>query len=127
MIIFSMILQWLKAGLDLALKHWKITLVVIACIAIYIHAIVSHRKVVALENEIIGLQATVDQYQRMSEVQQEQAKKQARSVVKQVAEVEKQKVVIDERIKYIYKTDPVSAQWATTPVPDAVADQLRNH
>jgi hypothetical protein len=44
-----------------------------------------------------------------------------------VTETEKQKVIIDERIKYIYKTDPVSAEWSAVPVPDAVADQLRNY
>jgi len=89
-----MIMIWLMKAwqgllklLELALKHWRITLAVIACVAVYAHAVLAHKRVTALEDQIIGYQATIDQYKR---------------------------------------TEAVLRQ-AAVPVPDAVADQLRNY
>ena len=113
--------------LEFALKHWRITLAVIVCVAVYAHAILAHKRVTALEDQIIGYQATIDQYKRTEAVLRQAVDKETVVAKQKVAETEKQKVIIDERIKYIYKTDPVSAEWSAVPVPDAVADQLRNY
>ena len=129
-----MIMIWLMKAwegllklLELALKHWRITVVIIGCILIYAHAIQANRRVTALENEIIGLTATIDEYKRIEAVQKRTVEKETVVAEKKVTETEKQKVVIDERIKYIYKNDPVSTQWSDTAVPDPVADQLREY
>lgn len=129
-----MIMVWLLKAwegalklLELALKHWRITLAVIACIAIYAHAVIANRRVSALEDQITAYQATIAQYKRTEAVLRQAVGKETAVAKKKVAETEKQKVVIDERIQYIYKTDPASADWSAVPVPDAVADQLRNY
>ena len=129
-----MIMIWLMKAwegllklLELALKHWRITLAVIACVAVYAHAVLAHKRVTALENQIVGYQATIDQYKRTEAVLRQAVDKETVVAKQKVTETEKQKVVIDERIKYIYKTDPVSADWSAVPVPDAVADQLRDY
>lgn len=129
-----MILIWLMKAwegalklLDLALKHWRITLAILACVAIFAHAVIASRRVTALEDQIIGYQATIDQYKRTEAVLRQSIAEQTVVAKQKVAETEKQKVIIDERIKYIYKTDPVSAEWSAVPVPDAVADQLRDY
>ena len=129
-----MIMIWLMKAwegilklLELALKHWRITLAVIACVAVYAHAVLAHKRVTALENQIVGYQATIDQYKRTEAVLRQAVDKETVVAKQKVTETEKQKVVIDERIKYIYKTDPVSADWSAVPVPDAIADQLRNY
>lgn len=129
-----MIMIWLMKAwegllklLELALKHWRITLAVIVCVAVYAHAVMAHKRVTALEDQIIGYQATIDQYKRTEAVLRQAVDKETVVAKQKVTETEKQKVVIDERIKYIYKTDPVSTEWANTAVPDSVADQLRNY
>jgi hypothetical protein len=129
-----MIMIWLMKAwqgllklLELALKHWRITVAVIICVAVYAHAVFAHKRVTALENQIIGYQATIDQYERTEAVLRKAVDEQTMVAKQKVTETEKQKVIIDERIKYIYKTDPVSAEWSVVPVPDAVADQLRNY
>lgn len=129
-----MIMIWLMKAwegllklLELALKHWRITLAVIVCVAVYAHAVLAHKRVTALEDRIIGYQATIDQYKRTEAVLRQAVDKETVVAKQKVAETEKQKVIIDERIKYIYKTDPVSAEWSAVPVPDAVADQLRDY
>ena len=129
-----MIMIWLMKAwegllklLELALKHWRITLAVIACVAVYAHAVLAHKRVTALENQIVGYQATIDQYKRTEAVLRQAVDKETVVAKQKVTETEKQKVVIDERIKYIYKTDPVSADWSAVPVPDAIADQLRDY
>ena len=129
-----MIMIWLMKAwegilklLELALKHWRITLAVIACVAVYAHAVLAHKRVTALETQIFGYQATIDQYKRTEAVLRQAVDKETVVAKQKVTETEKQKVVIDERIKYIYKTDPVSADWSAVPVPDAIADQLRNY
>jgi hypothetical protein len=129
-----MILIWLMKAwegalklFDIALKHWRITVAVIVCVAIYAHAVLAHKRVTALEDQIIGYQATIDQYKRTEAVLRQAVAEQTVVAKQKVTETEKQKVMIDERIKYIYKTDPVSAEWSAVPVPDAVADQLRNY
>lgn len=129
-----MIMIWLMKAwegllklFDLALKHWRITLAVIVCVAVYAHAVLAHKRVTALEDQIIGYQATIDQYKRTEAVLRQAVDKETVVAKQKVTETEKQKVIIDERIKYIYKTDPISAEWSAVPVPDAVADQLRDY
>ena len=129
-----MIMIWLMKAwegllklLELALKHWRITLAVIACVAVYAHAVLAHKRVTALENQIVGYQATIDQYKRTEAILRQAVDKETVVAKQKATETEKQKVVIDERIKYIYKTDPVSADWSAVPVPDAIADQLRDY
>tara|TARA_R110000822_G_scaffold3036_2_gene13854 strand:+ start:7058 stop:7447 length:390 start_codon:yes stop_codon:yes gene_type:complete len=113
--------------LEIAIKHWRITLVVIALITIYAHAVLASNRINALEQQVIGCQVTVNQYKQAETVLQQAVVKETVVAKQKVAETEKQKVVIDERIKYIYKTDTVSAEWATVLVPDTIADQLRNY
>jgi hypothetical protein len=112
-----MIMVWLLKAwegvlklLELALKHWRITLAVIACIAIYAHAVIANRRVSALEDQITAYQATIAQYKRTEAVLRQAVGKETAVAKKKVAE-----------------TDPASADWSAVPVPDAVADQLRNY
>lgn len=127
LIWLKLALGYVKEGLALALKYWRITLFCICCVVIYAHAVLASQRVSTLEKRLEQCKAQIAEYERISEAQKGKVKQEAKTVVIRVKDADKQKAEIHERIKYIYKTDPVSAEWATTPVPDSVADQLRDH
>lgn len=114
------------ALLHLALKHWKITLTVVCLVIIYAHAVNQSRRVSGLIKQIGVLEAQIEAYKDAERARKARAKAVAEDAQVQIKTVTERKDKVHETIKYIYRTDPEAKAWADTPVPDAVARELRD-
>lgn len=112
--------------LHLALKHWKVTLTVVCIVIIYAHAINQSRRIVAMSEKVTALEAQVKAYKDAEKARKAKEKAVTNDAKAQIKTVTEQKVKVHETIKYIYRTDPEAKAWGDTPVPDAIARELRD-
>ena len=107
--------------------NWRIAVVVVVLTAIFAHAFFGYRKVARLKEQVAVYEAAINEYRRLGEEQAKKAVEQVKVVEKLVYIEDKKRKEADEQIKVIYRDNAEARDWASTPVPDAVADRLRDY
>jgi uncharacterized membrane protein (DUF106 family) len=107
--------------------NWRIAVVVVVLTAIFAHAFFGYRKVARLKEQVAVYEAAINEYRRLGDEQAKKAVEQVKVVEKLVYIEDKKRKEADEQIKVIYRDNAEARDWASTPVPDAVADRLRDY
>lgn len=108
-------------------ENWKLFVVAVLITVVFAHAILGYRKVARLKEQVATYQAAINEYRRLGDEQAKKAAAQVKVVEKLVYVEDKKRKEADEQIKVIYRDNAEARDWASTPVPDAVADRLRNY
>jgi uncharacterized membrane protein (DUF106 family) len=107
--------------------NWRIAVVVVVLTAIFAHAFFGYRKVARLKEQVAVYEAAINEYRRLGDEQAKKAVEQVKVVEKLVYIEDKKRKEADEQIKVIYRDNAEARDWASTPVPSAVADRLRDY
>ena len=107
--------------------NWRIAVVAVLLTAIFAHAFLGYRKVARLKEQVAVYEAAINEYRRLGDEQAKKAVEQVKVVEKLVYIEDKKRKEADEQIKVIYRDNAEARDWASTPVPDAVADRLRDY
>lgn len=125
MITATVAIAYFRSAIAFIVRHWRVAIVVGLILAIAVHAVLASRKVSRLEADVVRYKAVIEDYKAKQKAQAEAAKTQVKVVEKLVYIEDKRRKEADEQIRIIYRDDPQAADWAATPVPDAVANRLR--
>lgn len=120
--MIAMLTAW-----NIVKDNWRIAVVVVVLTAIFAHAFFGYRKVARLKEQVAVYEAAINEYRRLGEEQAKKAVEQVKVVEKLVYIEDKKRKEADEQIKVIYRDNAEARDWASTPVPDAVADRLRDY
>ena len=107
--------------------NWKLFVVAVLITVVFAHAILGYRKVARLKEQVATYQAAINEYRRLGDEQAKKAAAQVKVVEKLVYIEDKKRKEADEQIKVIYRDNAEARDWASTPVPDAVANRLRDY
>ena len=107
--------------------NWKLFVVAVLITVVFAHAILGYRKVARLKEQVATYQAAINEYRRLGDEQAKKAAAQVKVVEKLVYAEDKKRKEADEQIKVIYRDNAEARDWASTPVPDAVANRLRDY
>ena len=107
--------------------NWKLFVVAVLITVVFAHAILGYRKVARLKEQVATYQAAINEYRRLGDEQAKKAAAQVKVVEKLVYVEDKKRKEADEQIRVIYKDNAEARDWASTPVPDAVANRLRDY
>ena len=107
--------------------NWKLFVVTVLITVVIAHAVLGYRKVARLQEQVAVYEAAINEYRRLGDEQAKKAAAQVKVVEKLVYVEDKKRKEADEQIRVIYKDNAEARDWASTPIPDAVADRLRNY